>query len=111
MTYKQVGAMVEGIGLPCAYYQFNEKTAQPCPFICWYFTGSDDLLADNTNYQKIRTLAVELYTDVKDFTLEEQVEDALNAAGLAYSREEAWLDTQSMNMVTFTTDILIAKET
>ena len=111
MTYEQVGAMVEGIGLPCAYYQFREETAQPCPFICWFFSYSNDLAADNTNWQRIRTLSVELYTNVKDFALEDRVEDALNAAGLVYSREETWLDSEKMNMVTYVADIIITKET
>lgn len=110
MTYKQVAKMVEDIGIPCAYYQFQNGTGQACPFICWFFESSNDLSADNTNWQRIRTLSVELYTDTKDFELEEQVEDALNAAGLVYSREETWLDSERMNMVTFMADIVITKE-
>ena len=68
MTYQEVKQMVESIGIPYAYYQFPEGTDQPCPFICFYFTGSNDLAADDTNYQRIRPLAIELYTDNKDFT-------------------------------------------
>lgn len=110
MTYKEVATMIQGIGLPYAYYQFPEGTAQQCPFICFFFDGSNDLAADGTNYQRIRSLSVELYTDIKDFTLEEQVETALNSAGLVYSREETYLDSEKMNMVTYMTEILITKE-
>lgn len=111
MTYKDVKDMVAGIGLPYAYRQFPEHTGQACPFLCWFFTSSNDLAAENTNWQKIRTLAIELYTDAKDFLLEERIEDALNAAGLVYYREESWLDSEKMNMVSYETDILITKET
>lgn len=110
MTYKQVATMVESIGVPYAYYQFPNGTDQACPFVCFYFTGSDDLAADNTNYQRIRPLTIELYTDNKDFALEETVESVLNGAGLVYSRDEAWIDSERMNMVAYTTDIIITEE-
>ena len=109
MTYKQVATMVESIGVPYAYYQFPNGTDQACPFICFYFTGSDDLAADNTNYQRIRPLTIELYTD-KDFALEATVESVLNGAGLVYSRDEAWIDSERMNMVAYATDIIITEE-
>ena len=110
MTYQEVKQMVASIGIPYAYYQFPEGTDQPCPFICFYFTGSNDLAADDTNYQRIRPLAIELYTDNKDFALEQTVEDALSNSGLVYSRNETYLDTEKMNMVTYTTEIVITKE-
>ena len=107
MTYKEVAAMVKNIGYPCAYYQFPEGTDQACPFICFYFVRSNDLSADDTNYQRIRQLAVELYTDNKDFAAEETVENALNASGLVYYREESYLDSERMYMVTYTMEVVI----
>lgn len=110
MTYKEVKTMVESIGKPFAYYQFPEGTDVACPFICFYFDASSDLAADNTNYQRIRPLIIELYTDVKDFAMEETVENVLNSNGLVYSREESYIDTQRMNMVSYKTDIVITEE-
>ena len=110
MTYKQVATMIAGIGLPYAYYQFPEGTDQACPFICFYFTNSNDLAADDTNYQKIRPLSIELYTDNKDFTTEAAVETVLNNNGLVYAREETYLDSERMYMVTYTTEIVITEE-
>lgn len=111
MTYKEVNLMVASIGKPCAYYQFPEGTDTAPPFICFYFDSSSDLAADNTNYQRIRPLVIELYTDNKDFALEETVETTLNSNGLVYSREETCLDSEKMNMVTYTTEIVITEET
>ena len=110
MTYRQVDDFVASIGLPYAYYQFTEETAEPCPFLCFYFTGSEDFAADNTNYQKIRPLIIELYTDAKDFALENRIEAALNGAGLVFTRDESWIDTQKMNMVSYTMFIIITEE-
>lgn len=110
MTYAEVATMLASTNIPYAYYQFPEKTEQACPFICFYFSGSNDLAADNINYQKIRTLIIELYTDNKDFELEETVENTLSEYGLVYSRDEAWIDTEKMNMVSYQTEIVITEE-
>lgn len=109
MTYKEVAAMIESIGLPYAYYQFPEGTAQACPFICFYFGSSEDLAADNTNWQRIRPLFIELYTDNKDFPLEETVESKLNSFGLVYDRDETYIDSERMYMVTFESDVIITE--
>ena len=109
MTYKQVAEMVSSIGVPYAYYQFPNNTGIAPPFVCFYFNSSNDFAADNTNYQRIRQLSIELYTDNKDFTLEQTVENILNQNGLVYSREETYLDSEKMNMVTFMTEIIITE--
>lgn len=110
MTYEQVYAMIETIGVPNAYYQFPNGTDQACPFVCFYFTDSNDFAADNTNYQRIRPLAIELYTDNKDFDLENTVETILNQNGFVYSREETYLDSERMNMVTYTIEVIITED-
>lgn len=110
MTYQQVATMVSSIGVPYAYYQFPEGTAQAPPFICFYFEGSDDLFADDTNYQKIRPLTIELYTDNKDFSLEATVEGKLTSNGLTYTRNEAWIESERLNMVAYTADIIITSK-
>lgn len=109
MTYKEVATLIASIGLPFAYDHFEMDNAVEPPFICFYFAGSNDLAADNTNYQRVRPLTIELYTDNKDFTLEEQVETALNAAGLVYSRNEVYIDSERMYMVSFLSDIVITE--
>lgn len=114
MTYKEVATMIDGTGFPFAYDHFPEDDpahpAPPPPFICFYYSGSNDLAADNVNYQKIRPLTLELYTDNKDFASEEIVETALNSAGLVFSREETYIDTERMYLVTYETQIILTEE-
>lgn len=98
---------MDSLGIPYAYYQFEEGTAQPCPFCVFYFPSSDDFLADNENYQKIRQLVIELYTDNKDFDLEDMIETRLKNSGLVYSREETLLSDEKMYMVTYMTSIAV----
>ena len=107
MTYQEVKAMVQSIGVPFAYYQFTHDTAQPTPFACWYFDGSNDEPADNTNWAKIRTLYIEIYTDAKDFALEKTVEDILAENELYYEKSETYLGDERMMMETYQTQVVI----
>ena len=108
MTYKQVENMVASIGLPYAYYEFK-TTDQAPPFVCYFYTDSRDFTADGINYQRIRPCRLELYTDYKDFALECQIETVLNQHGLLYVRNEGYLDTERMNMVTYDFDVVVTE--
>lgn len=120
MTYKEVFQMLNSITLtestatiPCAYFMFPEDPSNPAPpppFLVYYYDGSDDLMADNKNYQKIRPLTIELYTDNKDFSIEETVEAALMNGGLSFTRTEEYIDTERLYMVTYNTEIVITEE-
>ena len=110
MTYKEVNTFIAGLGLPYAYNEFPAGTSQEPPFICFLFDSSNDFIADDTNYAKIRPLTIELYTAEKDFALEDTVEAALSASGFVYSRQETYLDDEQMNMVIYTTEIVITEE-
>lgn len=107
MTYKQIATMIEAVGIPCAYYQFEEGTGIQPPFITFYYSGDNDVKADNINFAKVRPLVIELYTEEKDFTLEETVESVLTANDLAFSRTETYIDSEKMFMVTYYTEVNI----
>lgn len=110
MTFTDVADMIEEIGLPFSYYQFNDGTGVAPPFICFFYGGSNDLYADDSNYQKIETVYIELYSDQKDFTLEESVETVLKSHGLTWTREETWIDSERMYEVVFTMEVVITEE-
>lgn len=110
MTYKEIATLVDGIGYPYAYYQFEKETAKDPPFICFFYPENNDFLADNTNYAHITELTIELYTDNKDFTAEAAVEAALEAAEIVYEKDETYIDSERMYMVTYSTEVLINAE-
>ena len=107
MTYQEIATMVAGVGLPYAYHHFPENIGQDTPFVCFFYPRSDDFVADDTNYQRINQLTVELYTDNKDFALEQRVEAALNGAGLIWSKEEFYIDEERMFLASYITEVLI----
>lgn len=112
MTFSEVYTMLSnieknGVKVPCAYYQFGDDTGQQPPFICFFYSGSDDFAADNSNYAKIESLNIELYTDVKDFELEAAVEATLRANSLTWERSEEFIDSEQMHETIYTTEVLI----
>ena len=107
MTTVDVKTMIASVGIPFAYYQVPEGTAQATPFICFYYTTSDDLIADNTNYSAIRQLVVELYTDEPDFDLESDLESTLNNNGFVYVKNAAYIDSEKMWQISYTTEVVL----
>ena len=107
MRYQELNEMIASIGLPYAYYQFPKGTGQAPPFICFFYSGDNDFIAENQNYVKIEQLAVELYTNFWDDKLEARVETALKNAGLVYQRERVVLDSEKLFETIYTTEVLI----
>lgn len=113
MTYLEFATMLQGIEvsegetIPVAYFQFEKDTAKPPPFICYYYAGSDDVMADNVNYQRIRPVIVELYTDNKDFTLEKKVEDTFIANKIPFVKAEAYISGEKMYQITYNMEVVI----
>lgn len=111
MTTQEVKSLVESFGLPYAYRQFDGETAVAPPFLCFFFGASDDFTADDCNYQPIRNLSLELYTDHKDFELEAMIESRLTQLSLPFEKEETFLTDQRMHMTSYEMEVVITTET
>lgn len=110
MTYKEIATMIASIGLPYAYYQFPDGTGIAPPFVCFLYDSNDDLYADGINYATIADLTIELYTDNKDFSLESTVESVLTGNGLAFDKDETYIDSEKMFQISYTSQVIINKE-
>lgn len=107
MTPSEVKSMVEELGIPSTYYEFADNTELAPPFVCYFFTSSNDLSADNINYCHIERLVIELYTDVKDFALEKNLEQILTNHEIFYAKEETNLDSERMHETIYQSDIIL----
>lgn len=112
MTTQEVRQMIEEIGLPYAYYEFPDGTQQEPPFVCLFYEGRNDFHADGVNYQKIKGLVIELYTDEPDLDKEDEIEALLTAHGLTYTTTEPeFIGSERMWKTEFTTEIIIDERT
>lgn len=106
MTFDETKSMLEATGIPVAYDHFAEGESPDPPFICFLFPGSDNLFADDTVFQKIDELNIELYTDKKDPDMEAKIENALNAHELPFEKSEVWIESEKMYEVLYQTQII-----
>lgn len=89
-------------GLPFAYNHFAEGESPDPPFICYLVPNSDNFAADVKVYYKINELHIELYTDCKDLSAEQKLEDVLDANGIYYEKSEVWIESEKLYEVLYT---------
>ena len=106
MLYSEVSNLIASVGIPYAYRAFP-STSQTPPYLVYFYTGNDDMFADNINYQEIAELRVELYTANKSFSLERQIEAALKNAELSYEKEELYIDDQRIYEIVYQMEVII----
>ena len=106
MTFQEVKQMIESIGLPYTYDSFPNNVAPAPPYIVFNYPNNDDFGADNTNYVSIDVLNIELYTSIKDFELERNLEAVLNANGFYYDKTETYIRQDNIYQITYVTEVI-----
>ena len=94
--------IIKAMGIPFAYDHFAEGEAVDPPFICYLLPDSDNFAADGKVYFKANEVHIELYTDTKDLSVEQQVEAVLDAHGIYYDRSEVWIESEKLYEVLYT---------
>lgn len=88
--------------IPFAYHHFAEGESLEPPFICYLLPGSNNFSADGKVYYKINEVHIELYTDLKDLAVEQQLEDVLDEHGIFYNKSEIWIESEKLYEVLYT---------
>lgn len=95
-------AIIKAMGIPFAYDHFAEGESVDPPFICYLLPDSDNFAADGKVYFKANEVHIELYTDTKDLSVEQQVEAVLYEHGIYYDRSEIWIESEKLYEVLYT---------
>lgn len=106
-TFREIEQIISEIGLPYAYYSFPEKEAPALPYVLFYYPRMSPETADETHHAQIYDLNVELYTKVKDFSVESAVETALLNAGMVFTKEETYLTDEHMFESLYLMEVII----
>lgn len=93
--------IIKTTGIPFAYDHFAEGEAPEPPFICYLLPDSDNFAADGKVYFKANEVHIELYTDTKDLSVEQQVEAVLDKHGIFYDRSEVWIESEKLYEVLY----------
>lgn len=99
MTQAELYQELKNIGLPIKYHHLTDPPSPP--YLVYLFSYSNDLIADNQNYQSISNFQVELYSDKKDLSNEKLIEDKFKALRMPYMKIETWIDTEKLFQVVY----------
>lgn len=94
--------MLGEMKIPFAYDHFAEGESPNPPFICYLLPGSNNFSADGRVYYKISEVHIELYTDLKDLSVESAVETVLDNHGVFYQKSEVWIESERLYEVLYT---------
>ena len=94
--------MIKEMDIPFAYDHFAEGESPDPPFICYLLPETDNFAADGRVYLKVNEVNIELYTDTKNLTVEQQVEAVLDKYGIFYERSEVWISSEKLYEVMYT---------
>ena len=94
--------IIKEMDIPFAYDHFAEGESPDPPFICYLLPGTDNFAADGRVYLKVNEVNIELYTDTKNLTVEQQVEAVLDKYGIFYERSEVWISSEKLYEVMYT---------
>ena len=105
MTYLDIIAGMESIGLPCSYHKWSQAPALPYTLIT--HAENDDLMADNHNYFDIGNYRLELYMAVKHPPTEQLVEDWLKAQRIPYGKSSpGFIDSENMFLTAYNIQLI-----
>lgn len=94
--------MLGEMQIPFAYDHFAEGESPDPPFLCYLLPGSNNFSAGGRVYYKISEVHIEVYTDLKDLSVEAAVEAVLDEHGIFYNKSEIWIDSEKLYEVLYT---------
>ena len=101
--------IMNALGIPYAYDHFAEGESPEPPFICFLLPGSNNFSADGRVYLKVSEVHIELYTDLKDPKVEEQVETVLDQYGIFYNKTEVWIESERLYEVLYSFEMEVIR--
>lgn len=84
LTLEEFVQVLRSTGLPVAHYKFMGNVKLPC--LVYVDKGTENFNADDTVYQEITNIDIELYAVRRDKKTERRLEAALTMAGITYER-------------------------
>ena len=105
MKLTEFTALMDTIKIPSTYYAF--ETPQDPPYFVYYYPNSYNFGADNRVYQQATGVIIELYTSVRDFSIEKQIEDVLDASGIFWDKSNRYDSNEELYETSYEMEILL----
>ena len=111
MTYKDIAELIKKIAdtIGCDYHYYTEEEAGvvKTPYLLFDYPQSNDMYADDANFQRIQTVRIEYDSKQKAFRAEKDIEALLKDAELSYTKESTMYEGQSAYGVMYEMEVVI----
>ncbi len=97
MKHKQLFDLLKTLNIPVAYDHFDSNKQINPPFIVYRELAPETFKADGITYYRPYEFEIELVTEIKDVSLEGQVETLLTENNIPYDMDnELWDDDEKI---------------
>lgn len=97
---------VKSTGTPVVAVRWPKGTTQATPYVCWVLDSTRNSYGDDSVRLVIGGYDFELYTDQRDLALERSIEVALDAAGIAWSKSGAYVESEDLVETIYSMDLI-----
>ena len=99
MELKELVKILQKLNIPIAYHHFT--TSQKPPYLVYKVTSTNNFIADNKVYKKIRKVDLELYTGNKNEELEKKLEAILCENEMVFDCFETYIQSEDVYQVIY----------
>lgn len=110
MKLSELVEILQESGLPVTHYQWPEDKVPELPYLVYTIPNSDGEYADNQTWAEIAEIDVELYSNERNFQLEDKIKDILNAHELPFTTEFTYIESEQMYQTIFYLNEVIEHE-
>ena len=105
MELSELNELLNTLEIPVAYSHF--KDLAQTPFLVYYVQNEDIRGADNKNMLSEKNIRIELYSDLKNIELEEQIEKILIEYEL--DKNEVYIESEQLLQVSYEFSMIVKK--
>ena len=95
MKRTQFGELLDEIGIPYAFWEFDDA-APNLPYLIYYDIDPYEFYADDKTYYLSTQYGVEVYTEYKDDALQERIQAFFNAHGMVFVHEPRYIPEEEL---------------
>ena len=106
MTIENIATILQPAGIPVSYQDFPDENCPPMPYIIFEDTGTNNFHADGIVIKTFTKIKSVLYTAEKAERIEADIEEALNEAGIGWTKEVEEDDQERCMLVTYQFEVI-----
>ena len=105
-TLTDAVAAVKSTGTPVVAVRWPKDAAPAPPYVCWMLGSTRNAYGDDGVRLVVGSHDFELYCDEVDLDLERSIEAAFATAGIAWSKERVYVESEDLIETIYSMDLI-----